>query len=698
MNTSQDEVEIICNNSSSNISDCSSFDIAVSSSSDNLLHKSSDNLHEKGSEKIMSDNINDTETTTDETPNTSDISGKSTVDMKAENTTNNVEASALNNIEVPDKPQNEQKLTSKEEQKDNGNTQCEEEEEKEETISRRLVEYFVIVSSIPKVKKHKDGGDNNTTANNNKRSDSRNSISSSQPSSGEGINNERVETRRAHLDRDYSGGSNTSAVSASHATAVHPSSPSRSSPTIPTLDTIQVESTTGDETTAYNRTASAESSSSGKTIKSNFLKSMNEQKKKIQTSTAKLNEQKKKMNKMNASGIQNLEKKLEGMGLDKTLSKIKSMKLGSTSLNSNSSVVKEEESHIGTVNLAIHPSSSSDDDSSFSVEEDDVCAGNEDGTKDLDSVEGSTFRPSNNPTSAHTTPPLTPTPAGAESSVSEGVGPLIPDGNSFPVETNSMLEPRGATENIRMGSHTSTASHNEDIDDSLLEPVITSQYPPVDHIDQPLNPMITQFCHPHGDVIVPLHEYKMPTVHHFVLTDAKGGKLYGTCLTVYEEFIPRESDIEILSGEEDDDIEDDDQSNQHDEGHERGYVECSIDQSPKPGRLRRRSKKHKYYAPRVLCLLSTWPYLSAFRTYLTQLYRLATTTNLMSAPLERYILNICSEVPAPPPGSFEVKVSILDSDIRFWAPPADQPVTYVSLNYGVLFECLDVSRRLLFSL
>jgi len=110
-------------------------------------------------------------------------------------------------------------------------------------------------------------------------------------------------------------------------------------------------------------------------------------------------------------------------------------------------------------------------------------------------------------------------------------------------------------------------------------------------------------------------------------------------------------------------------------------VEISINGSPKVVRPRRRSKTHTYYAPRVLCLLSTWPYLSAFRTYLTELYRLATcTTNFMKAPIERYILNICAEVPAPPPGSFEVQLSILDSTIRFWAPPADQPVAYVSLT------------------
>ena len=33
----------------------------------------------------------------------------------------------------------------------------------------------------------------------------------------------------------------------------------------------------------------------------------------------------------------------------------------------------------------------------------------------------------------------------------------------------------------------------------------------------------------------------------------------------------------------------------------------------------------------------------------------------MTLPIERYIANFCSEIPAPPPGSFEVQTTILDS-------------------------------------
>jgi len=190
-----------------------------------------------------------------------------------------------------------------------------------------------------------------------------------------------------------------------------------------------------------------------------------------------------------------------------------------------------------------------------------------------------------------------------------------------------------------------------------LEPKITARYPAEDHEDQPLNLRLPQFCHPQGtDIIYPTSQYKMPRIHHFVLTDNIGGKQYGTCLTVYEEF-------------------------------ESGDNNNSDNNNTK-------EKKKTYYAPRVLCLLSTYPYLTSFRTYLTQLYRLATMTDCMTAPIERYVQNICSEVPAPPPGSFEVQLEILNTPIRFWAPPANQPIAYVSLPFQVLFECLDISNVL----
>ena len=138
----------------------------------------------------------------------------------------------------------------------------------------------------------------------------------------------------------------------------------------------------------------------------------------------------------------------------------------------------------------------------------------------------------------------------------------------------------------------------------------------------------------------------MPTVHHFVLTNDKGSKIYGTCLTVYEEYTPGED----FDGEEfqfgglqhnnsDTILESPDSQD----------VEISLSSEVKPVTL---------YLPKCICLLSSWPYLQAFREYLSQLYRLATMTNLMEAPIERYVMNICQEIPAPPPGVFEIRLKV----------------------------------------
>lgn len=204
-----------------------------------------------------------------------------------------------------------------------------------------------------------------------------------------------------------------------------------------------------------------------------------------------------------------------------------------------------------------------------------------------------------------------------------------------------------------------------------FEPKVTARFPSKDHDNNPFNPMLTHFCFPSGDIVLPSKEYQMPSVHHFVLTNDKGRKVFGTCLTAYEEYIPPDNTF----------------WKSRERLHRATVRESGIEVSVNP-------QHTKLYIPRVLCILSIWPYVKAFREYLAQLYRLATSTNCMEAPIERYVMNICNEIPAPPPGAFEVHLSILDSVIRFWSPPARLPIAYVALPYEVLFDCLDVENVL----
>ncbi|KAL7434989.1 hypothetical protein ACHAXM_004579 [Skeletonema potamos] len=230
----------------------------------------------------------------------------------------------------------------------------------------------------------------------------------------------------------------------------------------------------------------------------------------------------------------------------------------------------------------------------------------------------------------------------------------------------------------------------------------------------------------------------MPKVHYFVTTGESGQKMYGTCLTVWEphwvtttttttsmvpkQTVGRKKDAPVYN--------------------KNGHHPTTENVLPAASR----TTKQMVHLPKCLVILSMHPYLVAFREYLTQLHRLSrmvapmintnddyynngggdggggggggggdntiaptdnngiiqlttTTTNnilktAMSLPIERYITNFCSELPAPPPGSFEVQTTILDSVISIWSPPNNMPIAWVSLPFSHLFQCLDVGNVL----
>lgn len=186
----------------------------------------------------------------------------------------------------------------------------------------------------------------------------------------------------------------------------------------------------------------------------------------------------------------------------------------------------------------------------------------------------------------------------------------------------------------------------EDIDNELnFEPIITARYPKTDHHGNPLHQSVACFCHPAG-IIQLKSKPSMPKIHYFVMTGGRGKQMYGVCLTIHEPF-----SIKVKSS----------------------------------------SQNMDMYIPKCICILSAYPYLVAFREYLTQLDRIVRKGD-MKIPVERYITNFCAEVPAPPPGSFEVQTTIADSVIKIWSPPNNQPIPWVSLPFSHLFECLDIDN------
>jgi len=212
--------------------------------------------------------------------------------------------------------------------------------------------------------------------------------------------------------------------------------------------------------------------------------------------------------------------------------------------------------------------------------------------------------------------------------------------------------------------HSSEGDEDEFVDDNDFQPVITARYPLEDHKGNPLQESVTCFCHPGGTINLRLDPC-MPKAHYFVSTGGKGEQMYGTVLTIWEPFM-----LSAIQKKQD-------KHGEADAGGEDGDTSAV--------------KKKEFYLPKCLVLISAHPYLIAFREFLVQLHRMSKMGD-MPLPIERYIVNFCAEIPAPPPGSFEVQTTILDSTIKFWSPPFNQPITWVSLPFSHLFECLDIEN------
>jgi len=215
----------------------------------------------------------------------------------------------------------------------------------------------------------------------------------------------------------------------------------------------------------------------------------------------------------------------------------------------------------------------------------------------------------------------------------------------------------------------STSFDDDDIeivDHAGFKPVITARYPQYDHDDNPFEENVSYFCHASGAIQLK-KEPHMPKFHYFVATGGTGKKMYGTCLTLWEptQISGRKKPKKKSKKNYNNEIESVEESNIRD-----------------------------VFLPKCVVLLSTYPYLMAFREYLSQLNRLSKNGE-MTVPIERYITNICLEIPAPPPGSFSVQTSILDSIIKIWSPPHNQPIAWVSLPFSDLFSCLDIDNIIL---
>eukprot|EP00980_Cylindrotheca_fusiformis_P011968 scaffold2830_cov131-Cylindrotheca_fusiformis.AAC.89 len=163
--------------------------------------------------------------------------------------------------------------------------------------------------------------------------------------------------------------------------------------------------------------------------------------------------------------------------------------------------------------------------------------------------------------------------------------------------------------------------------------------------------------------------HKTPSFFTFVLTTGLGDRLYGGSLQIHDET----KGIEELR-------------------------EAILDSGYKgdlPGFLEERDDDDSeiVFFSKSLVLLSHYPFFDLFRTSLKQLNMLT----LIEAPLpiERYISNLCREVPLPPQGKIRVEFSFTPGNIIAIDRPCKNELPMVNFSYRPLFSSLSVSNILI---
>ncbi|KAL4152267.1 hypothetical protein PRNP1_009201 [Phytophthora ramorum] len=91
-------------------------------------------------------------------------------------------------------------------------------------------------------------------------------------------------------------------------------------------------------------------------------------------------------------------------------------------------------------------------------------------------------------------------------------------------------------------------------------------------------------------------------------------------------------------------------------------------------------------------ITSHYPYFSAFRQFLQQIYRVTLSESPM--PIERYIANFLVEIPLPPPGQIQVQLTLPDRNLIISRPPKNE-LPLVDFPFRPLFQVLDLNNVLL---
>lgn len=158
------------------------------------------------------------------------------------------------------------------------------------------------------------------------------------------------------------------------------------------------------------------------------------------------------------------------------------------------------------------------------------------------------------------------------------------------------------------------------------KPAVLDRFPRENNPDYPFPPNVSMFCLPMGAMLEcwPAKCQIPPKVFlTFVLTGERGSKYYGAAVTFWE---PYDGDLTP------------EQMEKLGVNPESKSGSCSDNSSTNDP-----SEQKTFHVNKCICLLSRYPFFTAFKRYLLYLYRMS-VTGKYPVPIERYISHLLYEV------------------------------------------------------
>eukprot|EP00644_Phytophthora_capsici_P003952 jgi/Phyca11/544667/estExt2_Genewise1Plus.C_PHYCAscaffold_150402 len=205
-------------------------------------------------------------------------------------------------------------------------------------------------------------------------------------------------------------------------------------------------------------------------------------------------------------------------------------------------------------------------------------------------------------------------------------------------------------------------SNSTSLSDIRLEPEVVDMLPSSASIPEEL----PKFCFP-DDIYLSTEPFS-PIAFDIVLTDIKGVRSYGSCLQFCEEKHPMDV-LSLISAT------------------EKGRT-VNLPSWVSLKDIQQGQTKWKCYAPKCLCVLSSFPLFQTSRKFLAYLYRLSLANTSVS--LESTVFNFLERTPLPTANSTQTVFKLADTTCLLSGFPPTLPLfSPVEVDFTILFQCLS---------